>query len=274
MKKSYLWTKLKARLQFISVNSEASYNWIFLPSAGLGSEYLSTLTKDLNLPGTTWHLDFPGDGSNLTTDDAKYFAHWSESLLEAVSALKNVILVAHSSGGMLALATPALEKLLSGLILISSAPNQSWQKNFQQYVKKHPLPKVIEKENIYIKHPSNKTLKEYVFAGAPYCSIENGLKRLLALYNSMTFNCAVSEWCTKHFYSTYEAKWIPKTIPTLIFSGDKDRITPLKLFSESKKFIHKNILLQEIKNAGHFPWIDNPRQTKALFKKYCQLFLL
>ena len=79
MKKRYLWTKLKARLKFVSANGEASYNWIFLPGGpGLGSEYLTTLTKPLHLPGTIWLLDLPGDGSNTTTNDVEYFVHWSK----------------------------------------------------------------------------------------------------------------------------------------------------------------------------------------------------
>lgn len=70
MKKHYLWTKLKARLLFISANNKASYNWIFVPGGpGLGSEYLLNLIELLHLPGIVWQFDFPGDGSNITTND-------------------------------------------------------------------------------------------------------------------------------------------------------------------------------------------------------------
>ncbi|HEY4831240.1 MAG TPA: alpha/beta hydrolase, partial [Waddliaceae bacterium] len=117
MLKNYLWTKLKARLQLIRTTPSANFNWLFLAGGpGLGSESLGPLTQLLKLPGTMWNLDLPGDGSNLTSDDHHYFSRWSEALTESVNALDNVILVAHSTGGMYALATPALQKMLTGLV--------------------------------------------------------------------------------------------------------------------------------------------------------------
>src|ERR1700722_13695852 len=119
MNKNYLWTKLKARLQLIRTTPGANFNWLFLAGGpGLGSDSLNPLTQLLRLPGSMWNLDLPGDGSNLTTDDSQHFSHWSEALVEAVGALDHVILVAHSTGGMYALATPALEKMLTGLVLM------------------------------------------------------------------------------------------------------------------------------------------------------------
>jgi hypothetical protein len=65
MQKSYVWTKLKARLQLIRVTPTANFNWLFLAGGpGLGSESLNPLTQSLNLPGAMWNLDLPGDGSN------------------------------------------------------------------------------------------------------------------------------------------------------------------------------------------------------------------
>ena len=83
MEKSYLWTSLKARLQFICSLPGGNYNWIFIPGGpGLGSESLSDLSQLLKLPGTTWHLDLPGDGSNSTADDAESFSYWSAALIK------------------------------------------------------------------------------------------------------------------------------------------------------------------------------------------------
>src|SRR5688572_9025224 len=117
----YLWTSLKSRLQYISSSKGEPFNWLFLPGGpGLGSESLAGLTTLLQLPGTVWHLDLPGDGSNTTSDDSHYFSSWSEALVEAVKSLDKVILVAHSTGGMYALATAKLEGLLAGLVLMDS----------------------------------------------------------------------------------------------------------------------------------------------------------
>jgi len=270
MKKNYLWTKSKARLLFINSNGKANYNWIFIPGGpGLGSEYLNNLTSLLNLPGTVWHFDFPSDGSNIVVDNQEQFTNWSDALIEAVCSLNNVILVTHSFSGMLALSTPKLENLLDGLILMDSSPDKSWQKYFQQYVSTHPIEDAEVKLKIYYKNFSNNALKDFVISGAPYCVCPKGLKQYISIAKNLPFNYKSYEWYDKHFHPTYKAKWAPKKIPTLIFSGDNDHITPLELFEKIKKFRNKNIVIAGVKNAGHYPWIENPRQVAALFKKYC-----
>ena len=119
MKKNYLWTKLGARLTWINSRPGGIYHWIFLPGGpGLGSESLIDLTQCLKLPGTVWHLDLPGDGSNITRNNQLSFSKWSEALIEAVSLFDNVILAAHSTGGMYALATSLLEKKTQRVSLI------------------------------------------------------------------------------------------------------------------------------------------------------------
>lgn len=138
MKKPYLWTRSKARIRCLHTNPGKNFNWIFIPGGpGLGSESLAGLPEILQLPGTAWHADLPGDGSNTTEDDIKYFSQWSVALIEVACALENVILVAHSSGGMFSLATPELEKIITGLVLMDSAPDASWQKCFAQQVKEN-----------------------------------------------------------------------------------------------------------------------------------------
>lgn len=274
MEKNYLWTPSGARLQLVRTNSEKDLNWLFLPGGpGLGSEYLYGLTQLLNLPGKLWLVDFPGDGSNVTSDDTKAFSDWSKGLAEAISTFKKVILVAHSSGGMFALATPELESMLLGLVLMSSAPDASWQKSFMQYVQENPLPEVAKQQAIFEKNPSNETMKNFTLACAPYFSIPSGLKKNIALLEPLPFNYKTYTWAATHFDSTYQAKWIPENIPTLIFSGDQDHITPLRLFSDFTQFRRANILIREIKQAAHFPWIDNPEEIVLVFEEYVKTFL-
>src|SRR5258708_26094 len=129
MKQHFLWTKSKARLKQVRTDHTKNYNWLFLPGGpGLGSESLSSLTEILHLPGASWNVEFRGDGSNTTEDDEKSFANRSQAIIEATCAVENVILVAHSSGGMFALATPELERNLKGFVLMDSAPHADWQK--------------------------------------------------------------------------------------------------------------------------------------------------
>ena len=268
---NYLWTESKARLSFLHANAGKNYNWLFLPGGpGLGSESLNGLADILHLPGNVWHVDFPGDGSNTTENDEEYFSHWSQALIEAVSALPNVILVAHSSGGMFALATPALENIIVGLVLMDSAPSSAWQQFFSLYVKENPLVEAEKLQLLYAESPSNEILKKLTIACAPYFSTAKSSQQITSLLESLPFNYKTNLWAAKNFDETYKAKWAPQAIPTLIFAGDQDHITPLKLFLASHEFQRENILIREIENASHFPWIDNPGQVRQIFDEFVQ----
>lgn len=269
MQKNYLWTQLKARLQLIRSTPGANFNWLFFPGGpGLGSQSLNPLTELLHLPGLMWYLDLPGDGSNLTPDDTQYFSHWSEALVEAVSCLDHVILVAHSTGGMYTLATPALENRLTGLVLMDSAPDASWQEQFAEVVKQKPLPEADKLHKIYEENPSNAMLRKITLLFAPYLFTKSGLKKGISFLETLPFNFRTCEWSKQHFDASYKAQWIPKNVPTLIFAGEEDQLTPLSLFIESPNFQRPNILMREIKHGGHFPWIENPDGVRTLFEEY------
>jgi len=266
MSKTSLWTYSRARLQLIKSNSH-HYNWLFLPGGpGLGSESLKGLTEILDLPGNTWHVDFPGDGSNTTEDDALAFSCWSQALIEVVSALPNVVLVAHSSGGMFALATPELEAKLCGLVLMDSAPNASWQQAFNEYINEHPISDIEALQQLYINNPSNEALKKLTIASTPYFSTDHCAQQMKLLMEHLPFNYKSHLWAAKYFDDTYQAQWIPHT--ALIFAGEHDHITPLSLFTESREFQRENILIREIKNGSHFPWYENPEQVRAVFEEF------
>jgi pimeloyl-ACP methyl ester carboxylesterase len=273
MKNSYLWTASRARLQFIRYTPGNNYNWFFLPGGpGLGSESLNPLTDLLQLPGSIWHLDLPGDGSNLTMNDCESFSDWSEALIEASKALDKVVLVAHSTGGMYALATTELENTLVGLVLMDSAPNASWQHMFMNYMNTHPLPEVEKLLKIYSENPSNDVLRKLTFASLPYLSARtNNLKDDFSFLKSLPYNYKACEWSSQYFDQTYTARWIPQHIPTLIFAGDQDCITPLQLFQENRDFLRENILMRKIIKAGHYPWIENPKDVIRVFEEYCQI---
>ena len=47
-------------------------NWLFLPGGpGIGSESLHELVDSAELPGSTWLVDLPGDGSNTDAPGAR-----------------------------------------------------------------------------------------------------------------------------------------------------------------------------------------------------------
>lgn len=270
----YLWTRLKARLKYIKSKQGASLHWLFLAGGpGLGSESLAGLTNLLDLPGTIWHLDLPGDGSNTTTDDSYFFSQWQEALIEVVDSLDQVILVGHSTGGMYALATKALATRLKGLVLIASAPDCRWQSHFAAYAEQHPLPEMSTLLETYVKNPSNKVLKALTIAAADYSFSSQNLDKGKALLETLPFNYKSCAWSDKHFDASYKATWIPQ-IPTLICGGDEDKIIPLSLFQHAADFQTPHILIREIKKASHFPWMDNPKAILNAFHDYIKHFQL
>ena len=215
-----------------------------------------------------WRLDLPGDGSNTTSNNYESFSHWSSALIEAVSQFKHVILVAHSTGGMYVLSMPKIENLLDGLILLDSAPNTEWQISFGKVLKDFPVPGLEVLQEKYRKSPSNEALKKLTIGSAPYLFTEKGLTMGIKMLESLPYNYEACQWSEQHFDQTYQAKWIPQTIPTLILCGDQDLVTPPSLFAEAEQFHRDNIKVKSIKNAGHFPWIDNPEDVAAAFKEY------
>lgn len=277
MQMEQFWTKSLARLQCVRQDDKSLLNWVFLPGGpGLGSESLGQLTtilqsKASQLPGSFWHLDLPGDGSNTTHQGS--FQNWSSALVEAVAKFKHVILVAHSTGGMYALSTPEIEPLLQGLILLDSAPDARWQALFEAVIKRQPVAELEELQKEYEKEPNNRSLKALTIASAPYLFTSKGLAEGVKMLESLPYSYKTCEWSKEHFDLIYQARWIPQVIPTLIVSGEQDLITPLDLFTNSKAFCRKNIRITSIQNAGHFPWIENPEEIVATFQEYYHFFI-
>lgn len=270
MQKIIICKKLKARLKCIKLSSKKSYNWLFLPGGpGLGSESLVGLTNNLFLPGSMWFLDLPGDGSNIIINDEYYFRNWHNALIEAVELLENVILVAHSTGAMYALATFELKKIISGFVIMNSAVNASWQDYFMEYMKKNPLTEVERLQKVFINQPNNENLKLLTVASIPYLFSSNDYKKYIPFFESLPYNCRANLWSANNFDQTYSAKWVPDNIPTLIFAGDQDHLTPIKFFYDAKEFHHENINITTITNSGHFPWLENPNEVKFVFEEYC-----
>lgn len=270
MNDTCLYTPMGARLQWIRSTKGKDLHWLFLPGGpGLGSESLILLCNLLQLPGTIWRLDLPGDGSNTTSNNCESFSHWSSALIEAVSQFQHVIVVAHSTGGMYVLSTPKIENLLDGLILLDSAPHAEWQSSFGTMLKSASIPELEALQKKYQEAPSNEILRKMTLLSAPYLFTEKGLTEGIKMLESLPYNYEVCQWSEEHFDQTYRAQWIPQTIPTLILCGEQDLVTPSHLFAEEELFHRDNIEIKSIKNAGHFPWIENPEDVAAAFKEYC-----
>ena len=244
------------------------WNWLFVPGGpGLGSESLCGLAETAQAPGTTWLVDLPGEGSNRDLpglpDDP--FALWPGVLVEAAQALDDVVMVGHSTGAMFILSVPELEAHLAGMTLVSGAPHAGWRSAFGQYAQEHPIPEVGAAAQAYVEHPNDVNLRALTLAAAPWNFTEDSLPEGRILLSGLPYNHEATSWADAHFDDTYQARWVPQTIPTLILGGAQDRIVTQSLWQEESAFTRPNILHHRAPGAAHFPWIENPESVRMAF---------
>jgi len=214
-------------------------NWLFLPGGpGIGSESLRELVDSAELPGTTWLVDLPGDGSNTDAPGAPGdpYTIWPQVLLEAVDEVPNPVYVGHSTGGMYLLSTPQLETRLTGLVLVSTAPDSSWLPEFVKMTEQNPLPEVITGTEAYEKNPTDSGLAAIAVASAAW---------------------------------NFGPDTVDTTLPTLIISGSDDRIVTQQLW-DNDRYRGPNITHTTIDRGAHFAWIENPAAVKEALHAFAR----
>jgi pimeloyl-ACP methyl ester carboxylesterase len=244
-----------------------SYNWLFFPGGpGIGSESLHELVDALQVPGTSWLVDLPGDGSNtvLPPGAGDPYQQWPQVLLEAVQALPNCVGVGHSTGGMYLLAVPELAPLLRGLVLVSTAPDARWHPRYVAMTTRQPLPAMEAATRAFEREPSNERLRDLAVASADWNFTPAGVAAGRELLLRLPYNLAAVDWSDRFFDHTYAAQWWPQLLPTLILSGGQDHIVDQSLW-DAPQFQGENVLHETIADAGHFPWIEQPVACRAAF---------
>jgi pimeloyl-ACP methyl ester carboxylesterase len=240
-------------------------NWLLLPGGpGLGSESLHELLAALALPGTTWLVDLPGDGSNRR---AAAGAGWPGVLLEAVAALPNCVYVGHSTGGMYLQSVPELEARLRGLALVGSAPDASWREGFALTALQHPLPGVPEAALALASGGSDQALGALVQACAGWSFMPETLSRGRKMLARLPYNHQAYRWSEQFFDDSYVGQWWPKRLPTMVLHGACDRIIGAGCWS-GRHFHGGHVLHRVIANAGHFPWFEQPAAVHAAFQAF------
>lgn len=238
-------------------------NWLFLPGGpGIGSESLQGLADAVEVPGVSWLVDLPGDGSNIVAGDP--FAGWPGVLVEAARALPRPVFVGHSTGGMYLLSVPELESLLAGLVLVSSAPHAGWMDDFVRMTQEHPLPAVDAAAAAYEADPTDVNIGLVTVAAAPWNFTPAGVAAGAELLARMPYNTAAVDWSARNFDSTYELSWWPAALPALVVSGAQDRIVNQRLW-DVPRFQGGHVLHRRIDAAAHFPWVEQPAAVRAAF---------
>jgi pimeloyl-ACP methyl ester carboxylesterase len=276
MKQSkYLWDEHSTRYQLLHSNSGKPYNWLFIPGGpGSDSIYFSSLIEELKLPGNSWLIDFPANGSNVDKVPEDYpFDEWSDCFLSLVKKFENPILVGHSFGGMFPLLFPELESILKGFVIISSAPSL-WLEEAAKVAQEKKLPLLNEPMKAFERNPNQKTFKDALIACAPYYFAKDKLEEGKKLLEAMPFNFYAAVWWQKTAHEMkFCAKWVPEHVPTFILGGTEDSMTPPSLFENDKRFSRKNIYRNIIPNAGHIPWLEKMDEVKKAFNTFILSYL-
>lgn len=260
--KKYLYDVNHTRFQLVkSVKGNTIFNWFFLPGGpGVDSSNLFELINDMNFPGNYWLIDLPGNGTNteFSTISSETFEQWKNFLVDAISTFDNPILVGHSFGGYLPLFCPELENVLKGLVLIGSTPTLD-SEIFAKTAQEHRLPSLTDARKLFIKEKSLESLKAlYMLETNYFFSPEYRELGINKIIKKMKFSIPAEYWWYTEGAVFFQKKsiWIPQKIPILIINGSKDYITPPTLFETDARFKRKNIKIFSIKDAGHFPWLE------------------
>jgi len=250
-----------------TLQQQSGPSLIFLPGGpGIGSDYLQAFCNKLELKGSKYLIDFPQDGSNqFGTLDLKY---WQDGLIDLVKNFKDPVLVTHSFAGMLTLSCPELEQNLKALILMNTTPSSSFFKHINEMQAQHALPDLMLAINKYNSSPSNAAYKEFWKTYQYYCFTQKEMDIAQAVINQFQVNHKSYDYICEKFYATYESKWYPKTLPTLIITSTEDYICPSDIFATHPNYQSKNITNKILKNAGHLPWLHHFDEIQKYFNNF------
>lgn len=270
-----IFTPSDVRLRRHGPAVDGGVDWLLLPGGpGLGSESLTELADiiaGIEGSGSVYLVDLPGDGSNIDppvpADVDERFAKWPGVLIEAAEAVPGAVFAGHSTGGMYLLSTPGLAGLITGLVLISSAPNANWLAAFAEMTRRHPLPAVDSAAKAYGLDPTPSHLRDLTVASAEWNFTPPTVDYGQRLLKRLPYNVDAVDWSDRNFDHTYAHQWLPD-VPTLILSGGEDRIVDQSLWDDDPSFSRANILHRTIPNGAHFPWIDQPDAVRECLMEF------
>lgn len=246
-----------------------SWDWLLFPGGpGLGSESVQGLADCAALPGRTWLVDLPGDGSNLRDapgDEA--FSGWPTVLLEAFEGMAQPVAIGHSTGGMYLLSVPELASRLKGLVLIGCAEDARWQDDFATMAQQHPLPEADLAQRNFAGQPGDANLRALLVATASWSFTPEGLDEGRRLFAGLPCNLAAMNWSASQFDPAYQARWWPESMPVLLLAGEHDRIVGAHRF-QAQRYRGRNVHRERIAGAGHYPWVEHPEQVRQALQRF------
>lgn len=266
----YFYDTDHVRYELYQTNGGKLYNWLFFPGGpGADSSYLRTLIDGLKLPGNVWLIDLPGNGENVQGVFPADYDQWDQLLLKMIRQFKHPVLVGHSFGGMFPLLFPELENTLKGLIILNAAPHL-WLEDAVTYSKQFDVPDLSKEMQEFTQHPNQDSFNRALDACMPYYFPKETLEQGRKYLSQVPFPWQPAVWWQrKAIECNFSAKWIPQNIPTLIIGAKYDCICPFSLFQNDDRFHRQNIRLLFIEDAGHCPWMENPKAVRQAFEAFC-----
>lgn len=248
------------------VRSGAGLTWLLIPGGpGMGSEYLRELFLGLGLEGSVWSFDLI-DPIGQSRDDATVVDGWRKSLIESLDRIGPAVVVGHSFGGMLPLSTTGIERRCTALVLLSSAPDRSWEKCVQEAVRKVEAPGSDALEEVFKLDPSADNFKRLAVSWVPYYFAETHADEGRAMLSRNSFQPLVYQIGARWFLPNYRLHADLPAIPAFCVAGEKDMVTPLCLFRDCQKLQAAQVEYFSILGGGHFPWVENPSQVAVALR--------
>ncbi len=245
-----------------------STNWLCIPGGpGADSTYYSHMLDLVEFPGKVWLVDFPENGDNCDEPNGDYdFEQWFELFIPFIDKFDNPAIIGHSFGAMLPLYFPELEERLKAFIILNSTPT-NWLVAAAKKREELALPELNSQLQEFRENPNQQSFKKALRACYPYYFSGDYNKKGDKVFADLPFNYhAAAWWQNKVNDQGFNAKWVPQSVPTIIVGGAQDYITPIEVYQNDKRFQH--IHIEEIEDAGHMPWIDQPEKFKSIIKSF------
>lgn len=239
---------------------------------GLDQSYLLPQMSKLAKQYRVIFYDQRGSGkSSPTTIDSKninidQFIKDLETLRQSLH-LKNIILLGHSWGGLLAI-NYAIQhpKNVSALILLNSAPitSNGFKAFEQEYIKRiTPIEKeltAIQTSEKFKQFDPTTTALFYRNVFSTYVANPKTINNLTLIFTPLSAkNSSQIEALFAPYFKKYDLR--PNlqmlNLPTLVIAGDTDPI-PIWAETEIANSLKKSEFVV-IKNSGHFPYIEQPK---------------
>lgn len=229
---------------------------ILLPGWLCDHKAVEPIAEYLKKDFKVYSIDVVGFGKSelpekpLTTND---YGEWLKELIVKLN-IQNPILIGHSHGGRMAI-NYAGRQLgnINKIVLIDAAgikPKRRPSYYFKIYMYKFlkNLYKILPKTKMF-ENMRERSMKN--FGSSDYKSSPDVLKKTMS--NILNED-------QKHIMPNIK-------VPTLLIWGDNDTATPIEQGRMMEKLIEGSGLV-EIKGAGHYSYLDNPRLVYAVLDEF------